>query len=303
MPRDFDVDYKYLDDFVEFARIEQESGDIEPWAALYRDLHLNSGLMDLERTHWLLTLHNTYDHLSSAWKVLMRWESPWVWEADPRRDEAADQLVYPIMSERRNLYGGKVLRRHHSYIGQMGDRSQDEWLRDSLLGISPEVDFQLLMERTRDVWGVGRQSAFEWAEFVAKVLDFPIHAPTAELWESSGPRESLELLYGKAPNNEWLDAVADHARGYLASAGVHLEWEDFETVVCDFKVMRKGRYYPGRHLANLKEDIGTVPQEYQPVFWDAWNRIVPEDWREIPPGINKEYMPVYAKTGLIRSHA
>ena len=44
----------------------------------------------------------------------------------------------------------------------------------------------------------------------------------------------------------------------------------------------------------------TVEKE---VLLEAWNRIVPEEWRDIPPGINKDYMTIYRETGRIRKHA
>jgi hypothetical protein len=143
------------------------------------------------------------------------------------------------------------------------------------------------------------------AEFLAKVLDYPVHAPHAELWESSGPRKSLERLYGNPnPDVSWLNDAANHARGYLADAGVHLEWEDFETVICDFNVMRDGRYYPGQHLAFLKEEIINVDDPaQQAILWEAWGRLVPEKWQDIPPGINHAYRSEYASSRFIRSHA
>jgi hypothetical protein len=152
------------------------------------------------------------------------------------------------------------------------------------------------------IWGVGRQTAFEWAEFLGKASNFPVHAGDAELWESEGPRRSLQKLYGNPkPSAAWLDRAATHAKNHLADNGVHLPWEDFETVICDFNVMRDGRYYVGRHLAALREEIEEIDGNDHEILMTSWRRIVPSKWQEIPPGINKEHKTIYRDTGVIRS--
>lgn len=296
----FTIDHQRLDDLVEFARIEVQSRDVEPWAAILHDLHTH-GVLGYEEALWVLSLYNTYDSLGSAWQVYRRWPGPLEWAGAPDGDEARR---YPIMQERRNLHGGRVNQRLASYAGHLSG-AQDPWLRVPLVGDSPEADYRRLMTHLRQVWGVGRQAAFEWAEFLQKVTGYPVHAPDAELWESSGPRRSLQRIYGNPnPDQAWLDDAANHARGYLAANGVDVPWEDFETLICDFNVMRDGRYYPGRHLAALREEIETLPDvDDRNVLMAAWGRIVPPEWADIPPGINKTLMPVYRDTGLIRSHA
>lgn len=68
--------------------------------------------------------------------------------------------------------------------------------------------------------------------------------------------------------------------------------------------MRDGRYYPGQHLAFLKEEIINVPDPaQQTALWAAWDRLVPDEWKDIPPGINKPYRSEYATTRYIRDHA
>lgn len=293
------VDEARLADLVTFARIEVDAHDLEPWAELLAVLRAE-GRVDDEGARWLVKLYNAYDDLGSAWSCFQRWASPHAWAVAP---DAADAAGYPCTQERRNLRGGKVLIHLDSYVAHLAGDDQGVWIARALEGDRPETNFRRLLWHLRSVWGTGRQSAFEWAEFLAKVTGLPVTAPDAELWESTGPRASIERLYGPAnaygswrgaPSLGWLNHHAGLCREHLAAEGVMLSWEDFETVICDFNVMRDGRYYPGRHLAALREEVdGSV------VLLDAWDRFVPERWRGIAPGIDRELMARYRDTGTI----
>lgn len=292
------ADLDRLDDLVEFARLEVEANDLEPWALMIGGL-LAAGHVTDDEAHWLVQLYNSFDSLESAWGVFRRWPDPYRWALAPDADDAAN---YPCTQERRNLRGGKVLRRLDSYVSLLAGGSQREWLRAPVTGTDPHRDFLAVMAHTRRVWGVGRQSAFEWAEFGQKALGLPIEAPDAQLWESEGPRRSIQRLYGgdHAVTAAWLHTNAVHAKAYLAERGVDMPWEDFETVICDFNVMRDGRYYPGRHLAALREEIAAIPDPAdRDLLGGVFDSIIPDPWRRIAPGIDPELMPVYRDTGTI----
>ena len=287
-----------LFDLARFGRIEWSSGDLEPWAEVIRELH-RGGELDTEAAAWVLKLYNAYDDLGSAWAVFRRWPSvdAWAWASDS--DECA---MYPCTQERRNLRGGKVYRHLASYAAHLDGGSQLEFLQAALFGDDPGRDFLRLMDRMRGVWGVGRQTAFEWAEFAGKVLGLPVDAPDAQLWESEGPRRSLQRLFGNPrPDVGWLNLHAGLTRDWMAEQGAPLAWVDFETVICDFNVMRDGRYYPGRHLAALREEIDGMSKSDRAVVGAAWDRVIPEPWRGIAPGIVKAHLSLYRDTGQIRS--
>ena len=75
-------------------------------------------------------------------------------------------------------------------------------------------------------------------------------------------------------------------------------------MICDFNVMRDGRYYPGRHLAALREEIDDLPRvDDRWQLNESWERIVPSAWRSIAPGIDKAKLTVYRDTGKIRDFA
>lgn len=287
------ADAAALADLCAFAAIETASCDLEPWAAVIGALH-GAGTLDAEEATWVLTLYNTYDDLGSAWSVFRRWPSPRAWTLAGDREGAAE---YPCTQERRNLRGGLVLRRLSSYAAELSGGPQLPWIHDGLRGDDPERDFVRLTRHLRRVWGVGRQAAFEWAEFLGKCVGVPVSAGDAQLWESEGPRRSLQRLYGNDhPTANWLDARATETRERIAATGTELAWWDFETVICDFNVMRDGRYYPGRHLAALREEIVGMDGDRATVE-RAWHSVVPEPWAGIEPGISKAQMPVYRDTG------
>jgi hypothetical protein len=294
-------DLKVLTDLTIFARAELASGDIEPWAAVLAAAHALR-LVDAEGAAWAVKLYNAYDDLASAWQVAARWPGPAAWAADPDTTAAA---AFPCSRERRNLRGGLVRRHLDSYTRALAvaGTTQAGWLGEAYPpGTPPEAAFGALLGWLRQVWGVGRQTAFEWAEFAGKVLHLPVTAPDACLWESSGPRESLERIYGQgapAPSRGWLDDAAGRCRDHLAAAGVRLPWWDFETVICDFNVMRKGRYYPGQHLAMIRDEIAGLPAGPRGQLEQAYTAAIPEVWADVRPGVDKTRQRAYAAQGVI----
>lgn len=288
-------DAQLLDDLCEFARLEWTSGDLEPWATL---IDGTSETLDQEQILWLLKLYNATDSMGSAAQAFARWQGPYSWASAPDRKDIAD---LPIMLERRNLLGGRIVRSLDSYVENLAGMTQFAWVRQAVKAEDPHASWNRLMAMLRGVWGVGRLAAFEWTEFVAKCTPLPIEAPDACLWESSGPRESLEHIYGLTkPSPAELNAVATHARSIIRrQTDITLPWVDFETVICDFKVMRKGRYYPGRHLAALREEIDEAPSPLDDMLLRVWYETVPDPWCHIAPGIEKSLLPLYRDSGFI----
>lgn len=288
-----------LDDLVRFARLEVESGDIEPWAAVLAELH-RRGTLDTEQALWAVKLYNAFDDFGSAFRLAALWPTPAAWAASLSHDPVK---AYPCSQERRNLRGGRVIHHLNSYVDALHGQSQMSWLREA---IPPDADpyqaFNALMPYVRRIWGTGRLSAFEWVEFVAKVVGVDAETTDACLWESSGPRESLQRLYDNPnPSVTWLNVRAAQCKEMLAGAGVVLSWWDFETVICDFNVMRKGRYYPGKHIAMVREEIEGLPDPVRGDLASALRAVVPEPWCDIAPGPDKVLAQAYAATGNIHT--
>jgi hypothetical protein len=295
------VDRRALDDLVTFAHLERDAADIEPWAEILAWLH-RAGILDAEQTAWAVKLYNATDDLGSAFAIMAHAGSPAEWAMIPQ-DHADAINALPISQERRNLRGGRLTIHLDSYVKHLGPDGQVAWLWQGIppgSGCRPAEGFYPLMAWMRDVWGTGRQSAFEWAEFAGKTGLVPVEAPDACLWESSGPRDSLVELWGLVkPAPADLDDAAARTKAHLADNGVDLSWWDFETVICDFKVMRRGRYYPGRHLGMLREEIVHAPPQWRGHLEDAWNAVIPAPWRYVEPGDRRDLRPVYRATGKI----
>lgn len=297
-------DSKGLADLVEFARLEQVSGDIEPWAATIAAMTLPAAAVPLTREYalWVASLYNTTDDILSALTIADL--CPYVWSWPQVTPWAREKVAgVRLSSERRNLYGGRILNRLDSYAEQVGLDTQAGWVEQVIYSrTNPQANFPLVMNLLRRVWGVGRLAAFEWAEFQHKIDGLPVDTTDGALWESSGPRESLERLYGEpATGPAWLADRAEQTKALLAAEGVRLSWWDFETVICDFNVMRKGRYYPGKHLAMISEEIAGLPPKWRPGWEAAFRAVIPGPWADIPPGVDKALCRVYATTGNIHT--
>ncbi len=298
-------DEKTLADLVEFARLEVASGDIEPWAATIkamrdRDVVGRDAALSFEDAAWMLTLYNTTDDLLSALTIAALAPDPQAWLLASQADRRTVAGV-PLSGERRNLYGGRILKRMDSYAEHVGPRPQGLWFSEAIVSSNQLLNFHALMTRLRRVWGVGRLAAFEWAEFLSKIVFMPVETEDGRLWESSGPRQSLQRIYGrKATDIGLLSCWAHEVKAHLAEQGVPLSWWDFETVICDFNVMRKGRYYPGKHLAMISAEIAGLPDHWRPAWTAAYRSVIPPLWRDLPPGVDKGLCRAYATTGRIR---
>jgi len=296
-------DQAALADLARFAAIEAASLDIEPWADYIAALYARGHLGDREQALWLIKLYNTYDDIASGWQCMMRWPYPTDFDHAPGREFAG---TLPSNTTRRNLRGAnKAVRHLDSYIEALRGFTQSEWLRQAITAqtSSPRAAFADLTTLLRRIWGTGRLSAFEWAEYVIKVTGFPALCADAQLWESSGPRTSLQRLYGcENPDRAWLHRAAWHCREFLAESGTALEWVDFETVVCDFNVMREGRYYPGRHLAAMRAEVCSIAAndpDAAEAIEATWHAVVPEPWNTIRPGVDRMKLTHYRETGKI----
>ena len=279
-------DHAAIEDLIDFVAAEIALGDIEPWAEIITALD-----WEPERTAWLVKGYNAYDALDSAWSLVSAWEGPAEWAAAADGDLAA---VFACTQERRGLRGGRVLRHLASYAGHVGEGSQTEWIERGLGEMRGAEGFNALMFWTRTIWGVGRQTAFEWVEFLAKTGLADVGADRAAYAQSTGPRRSLERIFGAtSPDPEWLEARGEDIRSVLSAAGFPLSVEDTETVICDFNVMRDGRYYPGRHLAALREEVEAIDDPEVRVAWEK----VAGDYATIPPGIDRTLLSVYRDTG------
>ncbi len=295
------IDERALADLVAFGRLSVEAADIEPWAATIaamtrRDV-VGAAALSREGALWMLTLYNTTDDLLSALTIKSIADTPASWR---RVGEAGREAVAQVKvgRERRNLYGGRILRRMDEYVFRLGTQEQAAWFGEATPYPTALNNFEPAMKHLQRVWGVGRLAAFEWVEFLHKIDGLRVETGDAALWESSGPRQSLERIYARpAADRCQLTDWAWETKTHLAAEGVPLSWWDFETLVCDFNVMRKGRYYPGKHLAMLSEEIEGLPEVWRIPWRAAYDSVVPEPWRSVAPGSRRSLERHYLHSG------
>ncbi len=297
MPKDDQA----LADLAEFGRLSVQAADIEPWAAIIAAMTrrevAGAAALSREAALWMLTLYNTTDDLLSALTIASVAPTPAAWRR-VGEDGRARVAGVKVGRERRNLYAGKILRRMDDYVFRLGTQDQARWFAEATPYVVALNNFEPAMRHLMRVWGVGRLAAFEWVEFLHKIDGLRVETGDAALWESSGPRESLERIYGRSATDRCqLTDWAWETKMHLAAQGVALTWWDFETLICDFNVMRKGRYYPGKHLAMLSEEVADLPEVWRVPWQAAYNAVVPEPWRSVPPGPVRELERHYMISG------
>ena len=115
-----------LDNLVTFARLMVDTGDLEPWAEMIKQLQA-MGAVDDEEAFWIVKCYNAYDSFHSAWGMYSRWNSPYVWAKAKDRDDAK---FFECTQERRGLRGGRVLKHLDSYVEHLAGQSQRDWVTD-----------------------------------------------------------------------------------------------------------------------------------------------------------------------------
>jgi hypothetical protein len=292
---------KLLDDFVEFGRLQLESGDIDPaYPVLQR---LQRGL-EPEAALWHTLVYVAYYNLDSGLTAVER-EPTW----RPLRSLPLPALLaaLPTGVERRNLRDRTKMVRHFGSIAAMAEHygSLAGWLTGSgkpnsdLFGVDGWRRVRLQLELA---YGNGRWASYKTAELLMKVNRWPLIAPDMGNEFSTGPRHGLELFFGPAKgNNEALIRRLDEEgltlQRELVMRGVVVGIEQVETLLCDFHAMADGRYYPGHDLDQMQAQL----RPGSPV-WAARAEVFDARWLgEVGGwnGVDRERCKVYARTGRV----
>jgi hypothetical protein len=232
-----------------FGRQLVESEDVDPIYPVLRHIYAQRGL-SAERKHWQTALYVAYYNLPSALAAFRRWEN--VGTHLPK-----DAATYPCAVERRGLRGGKVV----AYINEMVDKifrplgggkywSQKGWTDDE------QENFRLFTAQVMSLNGNGRWAAFKWAELLKKVHGYPLAAPDMCLEHCSGPRDGLRMVYGlpSSTPTEELNKYSLRLWEELQAEGFEpADWEQLETVLCNYHSYAHGKYYVGHDIDEMLE--------------------------------------------------
>lgn len=249
--------------FARFARAMLRSRDIDP---LYPVLRHMIAMMNREQQFWFTFLYVAWYNLPSGYTVFLQHHTPLEPPQEPKPHTVYRQsplAIYPTGIERRAHRGGKVLDHIWSYcdvVRKQYGRKQTAFYTDGL-GDDPIENWRLLTERLQTLWGNGRWAAYKHCEILMKVHDLPLAAPDMGNQFSSGPREGLAFFYDvpegqDAATIRLLDRMGLHLQRLLRREyGVDLAIEELETILCNWKSLKKGKYYVGHDIDEFQEQI------------------------------------------------
>ena len=269
-------------DFEKFCRLQLHTGDydahIPTLDRLVKDLRLGR-----DQGVWMGLLYMGYYSEGSMWAAY-------------RTKGVSKRTVpppphLPITTQRRNLYGGRLVRHFndlytindlHTHFGRAGD-------------------WQDLLRLLRGVYGNGRWAAYTTGELVNHLGGYGLEPSTFEILESSGPRRGLAAM--------GLDATEQDARKVhdrLGNAlGLDLPASVLESLLCDWGGMCKGTFYAGRNIDRQQGRILQVERCHGvdcTVLWETRRRVFPQDtlgelngWE----GIDKVRLRAYRDLGRV----
>lgn len=248
-----------------FARAMIRSCDIDP---LYPVLRHMISMMNREQQLWLTFLYVAWYNLPSGYAAFLTHPA---FDSGLAQTSIDPQLLkLPTGIERRNHRGGTVARHINDYVRQLSRRYAGEqfaFYTDGLDPNDPIANWRLLTERLQTIWGNGRWAAYKHCEILMKVHDLPLAAPDMGNQFSSGPREGLAYFFNvpdgqDAATIRLLDRMGIHLQRRLHHEfGVELGIEELETILCNWKSLKKGKYYVGHDIDELQEQIARGEHE------------------------------------------
>ncbi len=258
-------------DMARFGKRLIQSGDIDPAYPVLRHLYKSRALR-VDRALWQTAVYVGFYNLPSALAF---------YRLHPNIIRVQDNAApFPCATERRGLRGGKVVRHLNEMVEAFRVRGIETWITDGWPTDqwegNPEANFRRFTTQAMSLWNNGRWAAFKWAELLKKVHGFPLAAPDMCLEHCSGPREGLRMVFGLpdtlkvAELNQW----AERLRTSLAYEGLVIEdWEELETVLCNWHSYRLGKYKVGHDIHEQYEATEKAfregwlsVQDYQAIF-------------------------------------
>jgi hypothetical protein len=282
------------DDFLTFSRAMLATRDEEPFfpvlAAVTRTWPPEAAL-------WLTFLFVAYCHLGSAWRA---------WQLQPRPGSLPEvALAFPFYTDRRGLRGGRLAQHVASYLAHLRGGTQAAWLRAGW-GRDPLMNYERFWAQAQRLWGNARWAAFKWAEALKKVHGWPLAAPDMRLAFCSGPKAGLCWLFEFPETTALarLNAAGTALLARLAAAGVTVDWETLETLLCNWHSLVRGRYYVGCDIDAQAQEITTIPDAAQQrPLWIARAQVLPRatlgEFSGRPPGVQASRLRLYRDMGQV----
>lgn len=275
-------------DFLRFSNFHLQSEDIDP---VYPVLRVLQRGMDTETQLWHSFLYVAWYNLASSHHVYLRYPKP-----DEAVLEYLEDKKFSTGVERRNFRGvGRIVPHIQSYLEEISHwDSQGAFYMAEADPEATELEelhanWRAINDQVRSIHGNGRWAGYKHCEVLRRVNDLPLEAPDMGNQHSSGPRQGLNRFYGVVEGEgpeaiEILDAMGIDLQRKMAKAGVELDIEHLETVLCDWNSVAKGKYYVGHDIDHLQHQIEEAeskgllkPQEAQ-ILWDARKKALPNQF-------------------------
>jgi len=232
--------------------------------------------------------------------------SAWIVSQNSDPFSIPKNVKFPIGSNRRNLYGGQVVRHLESLREQQ--RSAKDWPTHNFEGV-PTKDWGTLKTNLGAVWGNGRFATFTTAEMLQKVNDVPVEITGFDNEGSSAPADGLCRMFKCERVVSLLDKYGERVYKVLQLKGMKPFYTDLdrgvvESILCNLSAICRGRFYSGRNVDRQQGKIIAVEKLGYNLddLWAYRSDVFPtkylgefQGW----VGINKPRMRHYQLTGEV----
>lgn len=289
-----------FNDFVRFAKLHVESGDIDPtYPVLKRVYEVRD--YTAEQRLWFTLLYVTWYSLESAQRVF---------SMQPRPGLLADSIRLPTGIERRGFRGNHLAPQTVNTIWSMVKAafgSLENWTRSIVDGAPlPEVGWVRVRRSFEGFPWCGPWASYKWADLLKNVHDYPITANDIGVGggsETAGPIPGMVRVTGE----HWRRCAEDSSLQWnllqaSRQAGVPFSGLDqLETSLCDFNSLCKGGYYVGHDIDLQMEHFSRLTDADD--WWKARRKVfdkmylgeVGNGWK----GVRKERKKFYVERGEI----
>lgn len=269
-----------VDKFLDFCRGQNAIGDHYPHVMLFKKVAEVEGL-SLEQSLWLGIVYMAYYDDGSAWCAFT--------DAGVKDRAVLPNPTYTIAKQRRNLYGGRIVR-HFESLAAVPTLSV--WLTSCHTWAG-------LLGALESIYGNGRWASYTTAEMLTD-LGLTVRPNSYEIAGSSGPRQGLEYL-GLPPT----EASATYVHKLVEREGLSVPPQVLESFLCNWSRMNKGGFYVGHNLDRQQGRILKAERltgRKLTLLWECRKLLFPHAYLgELSgwPGIDKQRLKVYRSTGQV----
>lgn len=280
--------------FRNLAEKQLASSDFDAEHPVYNYLVQKYSIGEEEST-WLSFLYMAYYDEASAWVTFLN--------SDPFT--IPKNVALPIGTNRRNLFGGKIVT-HFESLAELR-QSASEWPKHDFTG-EPIKDWFRLKETLGTIWGNGRFGQYTTSEMLHKVNGFPVEVGDFDNRRDSKPTDGVKRLYNYLGNDlKLIDSSAELIYKMFQKEGLKPTYTELdrgvvESILCNYSGVCRGRFYSGRNLDRQWDRITKVESKGYDLhdLWEAREAVFRrEDLCEFGEwkGVDRSRLRLYMEKG------